>query len=267
MRMPSGHYLPLNTFLHRLDARTKIIGLFILILAIVQAEKLWSFIILFVFAFILIKIAQINIRIIVQSLKNMLIFLTFILIMNFMFYEGETVLWQFWIVTFSLEGLQQGAMIALRMIYLILVSNVLTTTTAPMEMTSALTYMLNPLRYLGVNVKNVALILNAAIQFIPTLIQDTDNIRKAQIARGARFESKKLKDRIVSVLNLATPIFIVAFKRADELAMAMESRGYTGQGQRRLKPLRKFNGQDYIAISINIAVYIVSIYIIKKWSD
>ena len=160
-------------------------------------------------------------------------FFLLIFAMNALFFATDDAIWHWWILTLSVPGIVQGAQVTVRLALILVMSNVLTCTTPPLEITGAIQTLLSPLR---LPVEDIAMILSVAVQFIPTLLEETDTIRKAQIARGARFESRRLHERAQAMLPLIVPIFLSAFKRADELAMAMEARGYRGaRGRTRKK--------------------------------
>lgn len=149
-----------------------------------------------------------------------------VLLMNLCFFSPDDAWFSLWIFTPSPAGLAQGLNVVLRVLFILVFSNILTLTTAPLELTGAIELLLSPLRLLRIPVGQVAMILSVAIQFIPTLFEETDMIRKAQTARGAKFDSRRLLDKAGAVAPLAVPIFLSAFKRADELSLAMEARGY-----------------------------------------
>lgn len=167
------------------------------------------------------------------------------------FYSGEHCIWSWWIFRLSREGIRQGAMVVVHLVLILVFCMVLTITTEPMEITHGLEELLSPLSKVGVPTEEIAMILGVAMQFIPVLGEEAETIRMAQTARGARFESKKLTERAASFLPLVIPVFLAAFRRADELACAMEARGYRGPGRRtkKKKSLPNRNGNVAIAAS------------------
>jgi energy-coupling factor transport system permease protein len=180
-----------------------------------------------------VAVCGLPLRTALASVARMGWFFLLIFVMNALFFATDDAIWHWWILTLSVPGIVQGAQVTVR---LLVMSNVLTCTTPPLEITGAIQTLLSPLRLVRLPVEDIAMILSVAVQFIPTLLEETDTIRKAQIARGARFESRRLHERAQAMLPLIVPIFLSAFKRADELAMAMEARGYRGaRGRTRKK--------------------------------
>ena len=183
-----------------------------------------------------VAICGLPLRTALASVARMGWFFLLIFAMNALFFSTDDAIWHWWILTLSVPGIVQGAQVTVRLALILVMSNVLTCTTPPLEITGAIQTLLSPLRLVRLPVEDIAMILSVAVQFIPTLLEETDTIRKAQIARGARFESRRLHERAQAMLPLIVPIFLSAFKRADELAMAMEARGYRGaRGRTRKK--------------------------------
>lgn len=238
----TGQYFPAESFLHRLNARAKLYNFILLTAAIILSNTFLGCLCMIVCMGIFIKISKIPVKIAIGSIRRLAPLFIFVFLLNALFYSSEHPIFQFWIFTLSVEGMIQGFTIIFRIVLVMILSNLLTLSTKPMEITSALTVLIRPLKYIGIPVEEVAMILSIAIQFIPTLMEETDTIKKAQIARGARFESKKLTERAMAMIPLVVPIFLSAFKRADELVMAMEARGYRGakmRTQKKSKPLAK----------------------------
>ena len=234
-QLPSGTYLPGQSLLHRLDPRVKLLGLLLLLAAVLLTADPVGYALLFLFAVILILLGGSQFKLVLQPIWRLKWMFLLLFLMNLCFYSPDGAWLRWWIFTPSPGGLVQGGNILLRVLLLLTVSNLLTLTTAPMALTSAMEDLLQPLRYVGLPTEQIAMILSVAIQFIPTLLEEANTIRKAQTARGARFDSEKLLDKAGAVLPLLIPIFLAAFKRADELALAMEARGYRGNGFRRRK--------------------------------
>lgn len=260
-RMPSGQYIPNNSIIHRLDARIKIVGFIILLAAVIQTNSLPGYLFIFTFTGILTALSKIGFRAAVGSVKNLFLFFILIFLMNTVFYSSSSSLWTWWIFHMSLAGMKQGGNVVLHVILLIIYGNIMTGTTSPMEITSALAKLLEPVKYLRIPVDDVAMILSIAIQFIPTLLEETELIRKAQIARGAKFESKHLKDKALSMMPLVIPIFLTAFKRADELSLAMEARGYRGAGNRTKKSKKPLSRQDFVAAGVYVLICCTAIFV------
>ncbi len=259
MNLPIGTYIPGSSLLHRLDARVKMLCLITLIVAIIYASSIPGYGIMALLVGLLIFLSRLDLRTAFASIKRIIPFFLVIFLMNCLFYDQEQPLWAWWIFRPSAAGAIMGLNVVLKLILLMLLFNILMSTTAPMKVTSALVSLLHPLGYIGIPVADLALMISVAIQFIPTLMEETEMIRKAQTARGARFESPRLREKAESIMPLVIPIFLGAFRRADELAMAMEARGYRG-GKRRVKksdPLQKY---DFAALAITAAICLVQIF-------
>jgi energy-coupling factor transport system permease protein len=246
--MPPGQYVHGDSILYRFNAWAKIICLFILLAAIITTKSLWGYVLIICATAGIVFASRLPLDMALGSLRRLWLFFIIIFLMNALFFGGEDTLWSWWIFGLSLAGAKQGANVAMRVALLIVLSNVLTCTTAPMDMTNALKSLMKPLKFIGFPVEDVAMIISVAIQFIPTLIEETDMIQKAQIARGARFESKKLTEKAASVFPLIIPTFLSAFRRADELSVAMEARGYRDAKRRTKKEKEPLKAADIIAI-------------------
>jgi energy-coupling factor transport system permease protein len=191
-------------------------------------------------------------------------FFLVILLMNTCFYSPEDAWFSYWIFNPSPTGLMQGIHVVLSVFLVLVISNVLTSTTSPMEITNALESLSSPLKYIGIPTEEIAMILSIAIQFIPTLSEEAESIRKAQMARGARFDSPRIKEKAEAVLPLVTPIFLAAFKRADELSLAMEARGYRTAAGRTKKKFNPPHVQDYAALALVVAICALQILLRYK---
>ena len=248
----TGQFTPGTSILHRLDARAKFFGFLILIVATVCTDAWLGYALLLAVTAAIVAVCGLPLRPALASVAPVFIcnfplffrrfhsllkaFFLLIFVMNALFFATDDAIWHWWILTLSVPGIVQGAQVTMRLALILVMSNVLTCTTPPLEITGAIQTLLSPLRLVRLPVEDIAMILSVAVQFIPTLLEETDTIRKAQIARGARFESRRLHERAQAMLPLIVPIFLSAFKRADELAMAMEARGYRGaRGRTRKK--------------------------------
>ena len=260
--LPTGLYQPGDSPLHRLDALSKILCLIIMLVAVVNTTTIPGYAALALLTALLIGISGIRPGTALRSATRLGWFFLIILLMNLFFYKPEDPWFSWWIFRPSAEGLMQGVNVVARVFLLLVLSNLLTITTAPLAMTEAMERLLTPLRFIGVPTDLVAMILSVAIQFIPTLFEETDSIRKAQTARGARFDSRKLTDKAKAVLPLVIPIFLAAFKRADELSLAMEARGYRTDVKRSRKKYPPLHGRDWLALSLCTALAVV--YVIIK---
>ena len=254
-------YLPGNSLLHRLDGRAKFFGFILMSAATVLSNTIIGYILTIGTGLVFASLSRIKLSVILDSVKRLSGFFIFIFLMNAVFFESEEPFAKWWIFTVSLDGIIQGANIVLRLAIILALSNLLVMTTAPMEIMASIDSLLSPLALLRIPVEQIAMILSIAVQFIPILLEETDTIKKAQIARGARFESKKLSERAMSLLPLVVPVFLSAFKRADELSMAMEARGYRDAKHRTKKANIPMHVRDYAAITVCAAVCVLEIFI------
>jgi energy-coupling factor transport system permease protein len=264
-RLPIGIYIPGDTFIHRLDSRIKLLGLFITTAAILLVNSILGYSIMFAFILGIILLSGISMKTALNAINKLLLFFVIVLLMNTFFYSPEKPWFSFWIFTPSTLGLLYGIEIVLRLFLVLIASNILTSTTTPMETTHALESLISPFRYLGLPTGQIAMILSIAIQFIPTLSEETDAIRKTQMARGARFDSKKISEKAAAVLPMVVPIFLSAFKRADDLSVAMEARGYRGAKGRTQKKGTPLQRQDLGALGV--IFFICLLQIVLRFSN
>ena len=234
-----GQYFPGNSPIHRLDPRTKLILLIVYIVALFSAQNWVSYGLMFGFLAVVIAISQIPLKSIVRGMKPLVFILIFTGVLNVFFTGGETVLVSFWVITITLEGIIRAFFMVMRILMLITGTFLLTYTTSPISLTDGLESLLGPLKKLHLPVHELSMMMCIAMRFIPTLIEETDKIMSAQKARGADFESGNLMDRVKALVPILVPLFISAFRRADELATAMECRCYQGgEGRTKMKLLR-----------------------------
>ncbi len=234
-----GQYFPGNSVIHRLDPRTKLIALVAYIVALFLAKGWVAYGLLLAFLATVIKVSTIPVKSIVRGMKPLVMILVFTGILNIFFTGGETVLVKFWVITITLEGILRAAQMMIRILMLISGTFLLTFTTSPIALTDGLEQLMNPLKKLKVPVHELSMMMCIALRFIPTLIEETDKIMSAQKARGADFETGSLMDRAKALIPILVPLFISAFRRADELATAMECRCYQGgEGRTKMKLLR-----------------------------
>ncbi|PIH00428.1 energy-coupling factor transporter transmembrane component T family protein [Clostridium combesii] len=255
-----GQYIPGDSFVHKLDPRVKIIIslIYIIDLFIVNNFKGYIFIVLFTLAAIL--ISQIKFKYIYKGLKPILILVIITAVLNLFLTPGDTLLFKWKFITIYKEGLRLAIFMVLRLVFLIIGTSLLTLTTSPIELTDGIEKLLNPLRKIGVPSHELAMMMTIALRFIPTLMDETDKIMKAQMARGADFESGNLIQRAKNLIPLLVPLFISSFRRADELAMAMEARCYRGgEGRTRMKEL-SLSSRDFVAAAFTSILVILSIW-------
>ena len=249
-----GQYFPGNSVIHRLDPRTKLLFLVVYIAALFTAGNWVSYGVVFVFLAASIALSQIPVKAIVRGMKPLIMILLFTGFLNLFFTPGERVLVQFWVITVTVEGVIRAVFMVLRILMLITCTFLLTYTTSPIALTDALESLLGPLKKLQLPVHELAMMMCIALRFIPTLIEETDKIMSAQKARGADFESGNLMQRVKALVPILVPLFIGSFRRADELATAMECRCYHGgEGRTKMKLLR-YKRRDYLAFLVGICL-------------
>ena len=242
-----GQYFPGNSILHRLDPRVKLVLLLVYLAEVFVFSNARSYMILGAAAGLLIWISGVPFRMVLRSLKPLWWIILFTFIIHLFSHPG-TLLWTIGMFTMTWEGVNQGVFISLRLILLILMSSLLTFTTSPLRLTDALESLLNPLKRFGLPAHELAMMMTIALRFIPTLIEETDKIMKAQESRGADFSTGSVLSRLRNMVPVLVPLFLSAFRRADELAMAMEARGYRGGiGRTRMKVLQ-IGSVDYLAV-------------------
>ena len=252
-----GQYFPGNSMVHRLDPRTKIIAVALYIVALFLAKYFLTYAIMFGVLALAIAISKVPLKSILHGLKPVLFIAIFTAVLNLFYTPGTHVLVKLWIFTLTLEGVFQAFFMVIRIMMLIAGTFLLTYTTSPILLTDGLESLLNPLKKIKVPVHELAMMMSIALRFIPTLIEETDKIMSAQRARGADFESGNLIQRAKALIPLLVPLFISAFRRADELAVAMECRCYHGgEGRTRLRQL-KYQGIDRMTLLFFLAVTVL----------
>ena len=260
-QLPDGIYLDGDSLLHKLDATVKLLLFIILIAAVIAADSLPGYIALFLFTASICILSKIGIKAAVGNVLRLFWFFVTIFIMNLLFFKAENAWISFWIFNPSFAGLMQGIKVVARVAALLVFSNIVNSTTPPLEVTSAIENMISPLRFLRVPVSQLALILSVSIQFIPILFEEADMIKKAQTARGAQFESKRLPDKAKAVVPMVVPIFVAAFKRADELSLAMEARGYRVDVKFKKRKAVHIGGNEIVSFLICVAFLTVQIMV------
>ena len=259
-----GQYFPGKSPVHRLDPRTKLIVLVAYIVVLFVAENWVSYGLCFGFLALCIGVSTIPVKSIVKGMKPLVFILIFTGILNLFFTEGETVLLDLRVLQVKLEGLIRAIFMVARILMLITATFLLTYTTSPISLTDGLETLLNPLKKIHVPVHELSMMMCIALRFIPTLIEETDKIMSAQKARGADFESGNLMQRVKALVPILVPLFISAFRRADELATAMECRCYQGgEGRTKMKLLRYHRG-DLQAFGIG-AVLMAAVFVLANF--
>ena len=247
-----GQFFPGHSPIHKMDPRTKLLMLVVYIVALFVAVNWISYAVMFVFLAGCIAISRIPVKSIFRGMKPMVMILAFTAILNIFFTEGETVLLEVWVVKITQEGLIRAFFMMIRILMLITGTFLLTYTTSPIALTDGLESLLSPLKVIKVPVHELSMMMCIALRFIPTLIEETDKIMSAQKARGADFETGNLMQRVKALVPILVPLFISAFRRADELATAMECRCYHGgEGRTKMKLLR-YARRDYLAYGFGV---------------
>ena len=252
-----GQYFPGDTVVHRLDPRIKILVALLFLVAVFVVRTMWGFFALAVLFILIIALAKIRPVTILRSIRPLLFIIIFTFVLNILFYSGQTIYWQWGFLTISKEGIEKAVFIAIRLVLLIVATSLLTLTTSPMQLTDGMESLLSPLKKIKFPVHEMAMMMSIAMRFIPTLVEETDRIMKAQTARGAEFDSGNLLKKAKNMIPLLVPLFVGAFKRADELALAMESRCYHGdEGRTRMKVLH-LKRMDIWALILMLAASIL----------
>ncbi len=241
-----GQYFPGDTIVHRLDPRTKILVVIIFIVALFLAVDWISYAVMFLITALCIKLSSIRLKSLMKGLKPLVFIILLTGILNLFYTKEGTVLLDWWIFTVTTGGIKRAFLMVVRIMLLVCGTLLLTYTTSPLALTDGLEMLLNPLKKIKVPVHEMSMMMSMALRFIPTLIEETDKIMSAQKARGADFSTGKLTERAKALLPLLVPLFVSSFRRADELAVAMESRCYHGgEGRTRMKTL-KMASRDWL---------------------
>jgi energy-coupling factor transport system permease protein len=253
-KMIFGRFIPAHSVVHRLDPRSKLIFVFAFICIVFLANNLLTYALLTVFTFLLVFTSRIPFRFFINGLKPVLWLVLFTLVLHVFFTKQGHLIFHFGFIKIYDEGLRQGLFISLRFMILIFITSLLTLTTSPISLTDGLETLLNPLKKLKFPVHELALMMSISLRFIPTLMDETDKIMKAQMARGVDFSSGPIKERIKAIIPLLIPLFVSSFKRAEELATAMEARGYRGGEGRTKYRLLKWSYSDTTALLVLVFI-------------
>lgn len=255
-----GQYYQTDSVIHRLDPRVKLVTTICFIISLFVVDNLIGYLIAGIFLVIVIKLSKVPLKYMLRGMKSIVFLLIIAVVFNLFLTPGEAVV-TFWKIKITMEGIRQAVFMAIRLIFLIMGSSIMTLTTTPNNLTDGMEKLLGPLRVFKVPVHEIAMMMSIALRFIPILLEETDKIMKAQIARGADFESGNLIKKAKSLVPLLVPLFISAFRRANDLAMAMEARCYRGGDHRtKMKPLiyKKRDGLAYGVVVCYLALCIVA---------
>ena len=254
-----GQYYQTDSVIHRLDPRVKLVATIIFIICLFLVNNFIGYLIAAAFLACMVKLSHVPFRFMVKGMKSIVFLLLIAVVFNLFLTPGEPLV-TFWKLTVTKEGLRLAAMMAVRLVFLIIGSSLMTLTTTPNNLTDGMEKLMAPLKRLHVPVHEVAMMMSIALRFIPILLEETDKIMKSQIARGADFESGNLIKKVKSLVPLLVPLFISAFRRANDLAMAMEARCYRGGEHRtKMKPLL-YHKRDRAAYAVLFAYSIICVY-------
>lgn len=257
-----GQYYPVNSSIHLLDPRVKLGAVFMYIIVLLILTNPWGYVFSGICLGIVIILSKIPFKFILKGLKGISFIIAFTAILNVLFTPGEREIYSFYFINITVEGILHSIKMVTRLFLLILGSSLLTLTTSPIQLTDAIEFYLRPYKKIGLPSHEIAMMMTIALRFIPILMTEMDKIMKAQMARGADFATGNIMQKAKSLIPLLVPLFISAFRRADDLALAMEARCYRGDYNRTKMKILKLQKHDYIAISI-IFIYVISALLTK----
>lgn len=253
-----GQYYPSNSKIHQLDPRVKIVCTLLYLISLFTFKSILGYLLATIFLIAIIKVSKVPFKFIVKGLKPILVLLMITVLFNLFLTPGGEVLLKVGFLKVTEKGLTSAVYMALRLIYLIMGSSLMTLTTTPNSLTDGMESLMRPLNKINVPVHEIAMMMSIALRFIPILLEETDKIMKAQIARGADLESGNLIQKAKAMIPILVPLFVSAFRRANDLAMAMEARCYRGgEGRTKMKPLI-YQRQDYMAYGLMVCYVVVT---------
>lgn len=256
-----GQHYPLESVIHNLDPRIKIVLTFIYMISLFIVKDFFGYIFVLLFLGTTIKLSKIPIKYILKGLKPIMVIVIITLFINIFMTPGDDLI-RVWRFSITREGLYQGVFMSIRLSLLVMGTSILTLSTSPIVLTDGIEYLLKPFKKIGLPAHELAMMMTISLRFIPTLLEETDKIMKAQMARGADFETGNIVSRAKSLVPILVPLFMSSFRRADDLAMAMEARCYRGgENRTRLKVL-KLNHKDLVAFFVGVLL-IVSLIIYR----
>ena len=249
-----GQYYPVDSWVHRLDPRMKIVLTVAMIVAVFMVHSLAGYAVVLGFVYLVSRLSKVPFKMLVKGVKPLRFILILTFLLNLLFYTNGTVLFHWAFITITQEGLSQAVHYSLRLVFLVIGTSLLTLTTSPIALSDGIEMLLSPLKKLRFPAHELAMMMSIALRFIPTLLEETDKIMKAQMARGADFESGNLFARAKAMVPLLVPLFVSAFRRAGDLAMAMEARCYHGGEHRTRLRVLKITVNDWYALGGVIAL-------------
>ncbi len=261
-----GQYYPADSILHRLDPRVKLFGTLMFLVSLFITDNFIAYVVAFVLLVVSICLSKVPFSFIVRGMKAIVFLLILSVMMNILFTQGD-VLFAWWKITITKQGLVTAGFMAIRLSFLIIGSSLMTLTTTPNNLTDGLEKSLGFLKVIKIPVHEISMMMSIALRFVPILMEETDKIMKAQMARGADFDNKNLIKKVKSLVPLLVPLFVSAFRRANDLAMAMEARCYRGgDGRTKMKPLKykKRDAVAYIIIFSYMGIMVATKFIFKS---
>ncbi|MEG2274732.1 MAG: energy-coupling factor transporter transmembrane component T [Clostridia bacterium] len=252
-----GQYYPSGSIIHRLDARAKLVISLLYMIAVFFIKSYSVFAMSFVFLLSIILISKVPLRTVLKSVKAIFFLLLFTSLLNILFYHEGTVIWSWWVIKITWGGVHFAIKLTLRMSLLVMGMSLLTFTTTPTELTDGIESLLKPLTLIKVPTHDIALVMSIALRFIPGLIEETDKIMMAQKARGAELDTGGLIKKIKAMLPVIIPLFVSSFRKADELADALDARCYKASPHRQKMKVLKFGWRDAIALVVVLAVFVL----------
>ena len=256
-KMIFGRYIPGDSFVHKLDPRSKLLFVFAFIVVVFLANNVITYAFLLALTLFVVVLSKIRLYFLINGLKPVIFLMVFTLVLHLLMTKGGAVLLDLGFVKIYEDGLRQGVFISLRFLVLVFMTSILTLTTSPISITDGLETLLNPFKRFKLPVHELALMMSISLRFIPTLMDETDKIMKAQMARGSDLSAGPMKDRLKAVVPLLVPLFVSAFKRAEDLATAMEVRGYRGgEGRTKYRQL-KWTAKDSISLVLLVVVAVI----------
>lgn len=257
-----GQYYQTDSVIHRLDSRVKLVATIVFIISLFTFKGIVGYLVAALFLAIVIKLSKVPFKFMVKGMKTIVFLLLITVVFNLMLTPGEEI-FTIWKLSITKEGIKVAFYLSVRLSFLIIGSSIMTLTTTPNQLTDGMEKLMSPLKKIKVPVHEISMMMSIALRFIPILMEETDKIMKAQIARGADFESGNIIKKAKSLVPLLVPLFISAFRRANDLAMAMEARCYRGGEHRtKMKPLC-YKKRDYIAYMVLAGYFVVGILVEK----
>ncbi len=257
-RFAFGQYYPADSLIHKMDPRCKILLTIAYMVAIFLVKSYLGYLVTAILLFSTIAISKVPLRVVLRSIRAVIFLLMFTLIINLLFYKQGTVIASWWKITITWQGIDYAIKMLFRLTMLVMGASMLTFTTTATELTDGLESLLYPLKFIKVPVHDIAIIMSIALRFIPTLVEETQKIMNAQKARGAELDTGNFFKRVKAMLPILIPLFVSAFRRADELADALDARCYNASENRTKMKVLKFTLKDYLAMII-VALFIAAI--------